>query len=234
MPARTIVVVMAKAPVPGQVKTRLSPPLSSVQAAAVYDCFLKDRLREMGDLVGCEKAIAYMPEAATRRFKVYGFGSFDIFPQRGRDLGDRMHNIFIDKLREGYGAVVVIGSDSPDLPKSIITQSFERLSSELTDVVIGPATDGGYYLLGMKRPYPELFADVPWSTGGVLSTTLAITRSLGIRTALLPAWSDIDTYRDLLVFYQRHEKSATVKNQPGAITIAYLRDHNIINLRNIE
>ena len=227
-PAKTILVVMAKAPVPGQVKTRLCPPLSPRQAAAVYDCFLRDRLMEMGDLSDCDRAIAYMPATAAGRFKVYAYGAFAIFSQRGDDLGDRMHNIFIDRFREGYGAVVIIGSDSPDLPKSIVTQSFARLSSESTDVVIGPATDGGYYLVGMKRPYPELFANVPWSTDKVLSATLTIAQSLGIRTALLPAWSDIDTYHDLLVFYQRHERSATVKNQPGAITITYLRDHNII------
>ncbi|MEE8397525.1 MAG: TIGR04282 family arsenosugar biosynthesis glycosyltransferase, partial [Desulfobacterales bacterium] len=197
-PAKDILVVMAKAPVSGQVKTRLCPPLSPGQAAAIYDCFLKDRLREMSDLAGCDRAIAYMPQTAMSRFETYANGSFDIFPQRGNDLGNRMHNIFVDRFREGFVGVVIIGSDSPDLPKSIITESFQRLSCGKTEVVIGPATDGGYYLVGMKRIYPELFADVPWSTDKVLTTTLEIARSLGLRTDLLPEWSDIDTYHNLL------------------------------------
>ena len=227
-PHKAILVVMAKAPLPGRVKTRLCPPLSASQAAAVYDCFLQDRLREMGDLSGCDRAIAYTPEAAALRFRAYAAQSFDLFPQQGLDLGERMHNIFVDSCREGYGAVVVIGSDSPDLPKSIVQQAFERLSSGMTDVVFGPATDGGYYLVGMKETHPELFANVPWSTEKVLSTSLGIARALGIKTSLLPAWSDIDTYHDLLQFYRRYEGPSTPNDQPGALTMAYLRDNGIV------
>ena len=220
---KTLLVVMAKEPVPGKVKTRLSPALSPVEAASLYDCFLQDRLKEMSDLSDVDKAIAYMPESATLAFNRYASGKFSVFPQKGQHLGERMHHIFIDKFGEGYSTVIVIGSDSPDLPKSIVSKAFDILRSETTDMVLGPATDGGYYLIGLKKGFPELFTDITWSTDTVLSATLEKAKALVIKTELLPIWSDIDEYQDLVTFYNRYKKPVLGQYQVAAKTIAYLK-----------
>lgn len=167
---------MAKEPVPGQVKTRLFPQLSPIEAAHLYLCFLQDMMTEMSALEGIELAIAYTPEHAGKTFASIALKGFLLFAQRGKGLGERLCNIFMEKLEEGYEAVSIINSDSPDLPMSLVAESFQLLSHQ-ADVVFGPCNDGGYYLIGMQKICPELFVDIPWSTGSVLSKSLEIARN---------------------------------------------------------
>jgi rSAM/selenodomain-associated transferase 1 len=219
-----LLVVMAKAPVAGNVKTRLSPDLSADDAARLSACFLKDRLVEMGKLNGCDRAIAFTPEKAEHLFEQYSANRFSLFPQRGLGLGERMSNIFKEKHPEGYHAIVVVGTDSPDLPGSIVTEAFDRLMSEPVDIILGPAVDGGYYLVGMKRHHPEVFERIPWGTETVLAATLEAARESGIRTACLQTWHDIDTIADIRRFYDQYAHLSVTEQRPGAITMACLAD----------
>ncbi|MEW6571319.1 MAG: TIGR04282 family arsenosugar biosynthesis glycosyltransferase [Nitrospirota bacterium] len=219
--ARKLMVVMAKEPVPGQVKTRLFPHLSPQEAAHLYLCFLQDTIKEMSVLEDIELAIAYTPEHAGKTFVSIASKNFLLFAQRGKDLGERLCNIFIEKLGEGYHAVSIINSDSPDLPRSLVFESF-RLLSDHADVVFGPCDDGGYYLIGMKKVCPELFRGIPWSTGSVLFQSLEIAAQRGIKPALLPTWSDIDTFQDLIGFFNKYNAQSQNKNWAGEITFSYL------------
>jgi rSAM/selenodomain-associated transferase 1 len=160
---KLLLVVMAKAPVPGTVKTRLVPHLSSEEATDLYRCFLKDRMTTIQTLKGVTLAIAYTPADARDTFVPFSQNGLCLFPQKGKNLGERLNNIFIEKLAVGFEAVSIVDSDTPDLPVSAIQESFARLMSDRTDVVFGPCYDGGYYLVGMRRPHPELFANIPWT-----------------------------------------------------------------------
>jgi rSAM/selenodomain-associated transferase 1 len=202
---KLLLVVVAKAPVPGEVKTRLTPPFTPQEAVALYQCFLQDRLAEISTLQGIDLAVAFTPGHARKAFERLTGNGFKLFTQKGADLGQRLNHIFIDKLGSDYDAVSIIDSDTPDLPGEIVEQSFQILLSDEADTVFGPCDDGGYYLVGMCRPHPELFEDIPWSTPAVLNITLERTRKLGIKTKLLPGWNDLDTFEDLLYFYARHK-----------------------------
>ena len=182
---KLLLVVMAKAPVPGKVKTRLTPPFTPQEAVELYKCFLQDRVREMRRLSGIDLAVAYTPSDARDTFVKISGNGFQLFAQKGDDLGRRLNNVFIEKLGQDYAAVSIIDSDTPDLPCAIIEQSFQILLSGAADAVFGPCDDGGYYLVGMRQPQPELFEDIPWSTDAVLDRTLARADKLGIKTKLL-------------------------------------------------
>jgi rSAM/selenodomain-associated transferase 1 len=211
---RELLVVVAKEPVPGQVKTRLFPQLSPPEAAVLYRNFLGDTLAEMGTIPGIDAAIAFTPAEAEKTFLPLAGGLFGLFPQWGTDLGERLCNIFAEKFREGYEAVSIINSDSPDLPKRMVQDSFRLLGSGRAEVVFGPCDDGGYYLVGMKKVFPELFTDIPWSTDRVLSLSLKKAEKRGIRVKLLPPWKDIDTYEELVAFYRKYKGSS--RNGPWA------------------
>lgn len=190
------VVVMAKAPRPGRVKTRLCPPLSPSAAARLYGCFLSDTV----DLVRAVKAttpvLAYAP-ASARAF----FGSrcpdFFLVRQRGRDLGRRLAGAFATVFAGGAPAVAAIGGDTPTLPAAFISQAIALLTDGGRDLVLGPSADGGYYLVGLRAPRPDLFDGIPWSTPHVAAETLRRAAQAGLRVACLPPWSDVDTPADL-------------------------------------
>ena len=221
-PDKLLLVVMAKAPVPGKVKTRLTPPFTPQEAVELYKCFLQDRVREMRRLSGIDLAVAYTPADARDTFVKISGNGFQLFAQKGDDLGRRLNNVFIEKLGQDYAAVSIIDSDTPDLPCAIIEQSFQILLSGEADTVFGPCDDGGYYLVGMRRPQPELFEDIPWSTAAVLDTTLSRAGELGIRTQLLPAWNDLDTFEDLVDYYTRKKRQLPDQQWPGKITFDYV------------
>jgi uncharacterized protein len=219
---KALVVVVAKEPIPGKVKTRLCPELSPTDAAGLYKCFLLDRIREISTLPWVDRGIAYTPENALETFSAMAGDGFDLFPQRGEGLGERLNNIFLDKLGEGYEAVAIIDSDTPDLPSSLIKESFRFLLSKQTEVVFGPCHDGGYYLVGMREPHPALFNGIPWSTANVLSMSLKKSRKLGLNVNLLSFWNDIDTFEDLLQFYDKYKDRPTFNNGGGTETFAFL------------
>jgi rSAM/selenodomain-associated transferase 1 len=215
--------------VPGKVKTRLFSKLSPADAAGLYSCFLRDRITEISFINGIDRAIAYTPEDARETFTSLALDGFEIFAQQGKDLGERLKNIFIEKLALGYNAVSIVDSDSPDLPRSIIKESFQLLLSKQAEVVFGPCHDGGYYLVGMRKLYPELFNNIPWSTENVLSTTLEKAGKMGLNVKLLSYWNDLDTFQDLLEFYNKYKGRQLSKDWAGNKTFSFLSRLKIIN-----
>jgi hypothetical protein len=219
--AHGLLVVMSKEPVAGKVKTRLQPELSPAEAANLYRCFLQDRLEEMTELEDVDTAVAYDPPAAAESFASLVPDSFRLFPQRGERLSERLDVIFSDAFAAGYGAVSIVDSDSPDLPKAFVIESFRLLRKE-ADVVFGPCRDGGYYLVGMNARRRGVFDGIPWSSSGVLHRSVERAESLGLEVSLLPPWQDIDTFGDLRDFFNRRAFAGAGPCTPGSRTMAFL------------
>lgn len=194
MPHSALLVV-AKQPAAGQTKTRLCPPLDGLMAAALYEGFLCDTLGLMRQVEGVRRVIGYLPEDADGYFRALA-PDMGLTPQRGVDLGERLANLLGDAFEGGASQAVVMDSDSPNLPVAYLRAAFAALASP-ADVVLGPCEDGGYYLIGLKRPAPRLLRDVAMSTPTVVQDTLAIAAELGLHTALLPTWYDVDTVAEL-------------------------------------
>ena len=192
----TAVVVFAKAPRAGAVKTRLCPPLSPAAAARLYHCFLLDVLERVRALGGITPVIAYAPRRAREFFAATQPG-MRLVPQGGGDLGARMARVFERLFACGFAPVVILGADSPTLPLRHLRAAIRLLVRGTHDGVIGPSEDGGYYLIGLRAPCPALFSGISWSTGRVLAQTLAKARRTGRRLRRLPPWYDVDTIEDL-------------------------------------
>jgi uncharacterized protein len=220
--AKRLLVVVAKKTSPGEVKTRLLTRLTPVEATDLYSCFIRDRIKEISRLKGVDLAIAYTPATSKPYFARFLSNGFQLFAQQGRDLGERLHNIFRQKLGQGYQSVCIIDSDTPDLPRALVAQAFRWLAEASADAVFGPCEDGGYYLVGLRQPRGELFADIPWSTSRVLSQSLQKAEALGLRTKLLPPWNDLDTDDDLLAYYRTYRNRGPEMDLIGEETFDYL------------
>jgi rSAM/selenodomain-associated transferase 1 len=207
----TLLIMFAKEPRPGHVKTRLIPPLSPEAAAQLYHCFLLDILEEMGRVPEVKLALAFSPPEAQGFFQTLAPPDTDLFPQEGGDLGERMARACARAFAAGYSPVLLRGSDTPDLPAAVVSEAREVLVGGHFQTVLGPATDGGYYLVGLTDPQPDLFQGPAWSSSTVLESTLETARQRGLTVHLLPAWTDIDTSADLLAFLHR----ANHTPQPG-------------------
>lgn len=181
--------VVAKRPAPGQTKTRLSPPLLPDQAAALYECFLRDTLDLMRQTPSAQPVIAYLPPSEKTYFAKLA-PDFELVLQHGPDLGVRLDNALTQYLQLGYKQVAIMDSDSPTLPVNCLVAAFEALAE--ADVVLGPCDDGGYYLIGLNRPAPRLLREVQMSTPRVVADTLAVAKEEGLRVELLPTWYDVD------------------------------------------
>ncbi len=186
--------VIAKRPSPGATKTRLTPPLTPVQAASLYEAFLSDTLDIARAVPDVARFIYFAPDEAAGYFSALA-PDFDLAPQVGAGLGERLDHALTRFLSGGYARVVVMDSDSPTLPVEHVAQAFNEL--ETADVVLGPCEDGGYYLIGLTRPQPRLLREVRMSQPEVLSETVALAETLGLRLALLPGWYDVDTADEL-------------------------------------
>ncbi|KDE55903.1 TIGR04282 family arsenosugar biosynthesis glycosyltransferase [Methanoculleus sp. MH98A] len=187
--------VMARMPVPGEVKTRLVPPLTSWEAARLYTGFLLDTIELLASLEGTRPFVAYTPPAAGGFFSGIVPPGFSTLPQAGKDLGERLDDVTAALFSRGATAVVLCDSDSPTLPGRYITEAFRRLDE--ADVVIGPCDDGGYYLIGMRKRLPRLFEGIPWSSAHVTQRTVEAAERLGLSVSLLKPWYDVDTAADL-------------------------------------
>jgi len=188
-PANALLTV-AKRPAPGRTKTRLTPPLSPPQAAALYQCFLQDTLDLIRQVPQTQPVIAYLPREAEPYFTALA-PDFDHILQQGPDLGARLDNALTHYLQLGYKHVAIMNSDGPTLPVDYLVAAFAALAGE-ADVVLGPSDDGGYYLIGLKRPAPRLLREVTMSTPTVTTETLALAAEEGLRVELLPPWYDVD------------------------------------------
>ena len=197
---RSALVVFAKAPVPGQVKTRLCPPLTPDEAATLHGSFVLDTLERTRTAAAklklpFDRYLACAPSSTLAFFKIMEERqAVTLIDQTGDGLGERMRRTF-DLLLGRYEQVLIVGTDVPSLPLTHFKHALGLLDSN--DLVLGPALDGGYYLIGLKRTAPELFSDIPWSTDQVLTLTQEKARKLGLKIALLPVWRDVDTIDDL-------------------------------------
>jgi uncharacterized protein len=203
-----LLIIFAKQPTPGKVKTRLCPPLSFQAAAQLYEHFLADVLEEMAKLPQIRLALAYTPDAARPFFTKLAPPGTSVVAQAGEDLGERLQQACRWGFAQGTGTVLVRNSDSPDLPGVLVTEAREVLDSQRADVVLGPCPDGGYYLVGLRSPRPQLFDDIAWSGPAVLADTLAQANRLGLTVHLLPSWPDIDTFDDVRAFLKSPKTSA--------------------------
>jgi len=206
---RTALVLFVKAPRPGEAKTRLAASLGAARAAALYRCFLGDLVARAGTWPAVDLFLAYTPAEAAEELSTLlapWKDRFRFFPQQGPDLGQRLRHACAELFGRGYQRVVFLGSDSPDLPDEMIREGFLRL--ETSDVVLGPTTDGGYYLIGTKALHPALFEGIAWSTPQVFAQTIARAEEVGLSVDILPQWYDVDTAADL------HSLRARLRTQP--------------------
>ena len=198
MSGRPLAVFFVKKPEPGQVKTRLCPPLDPVAAAELYQRLLLDLFRRFGRRRhGFHLGVAHWPSGGEELFERITPAGTLLFLQRGENLASRIIHFFEEAFAQGYGPVVILGSDVPLLSVERVDEAFEALSSR-GDLVLGPDGGGGYYLLGLRAPASYLFQGVEMSTRGMLEETLRTAEARGLRTVLLPVEEDLDYPEDLL------------------------------------
>ena len=196
MPDDRYLLIMAKEPVPGGVKTRMVPPLSPEEAARVYEALLLDTVEMVADLPGVTQGLAYTPVTAEPYFRRVVPEDWYLTAQAGGDLGEKITAAFEGLFSLGAGAVCLLNSDGPDLPPENISTAFEWLSSGKADTVFGPNPDGGYYLVGLKRP-ADIFRGIPWSTDRVLAVNIFRAGEAGLKIKILPPWPDLDSVEEL-------------------------------------
>ncbi len=193
-------IVFLKEPRAGHVKTRLARDLGKRRAARLYRAFVQDALQWMASIPRVETRVYYAPPGAriARLQALAPQGAIQaqqFLPQGGGDLGARLSRAFDQTLAGGSKAVIAVGTDCPLLGPVMVARAFAALARK--DLVLGPAADGGYYLVGLKRRAPSLFEDVPWSTARVLEATVERARRSGLAVSLLPTLRDVDELGDL-------------------------------------
>ena len=217
----TCAVLFAKKPAPGAVKTRLQSHLSASEATRLYEAMLLDCATALHATRAVIKVIAFAPTdaEATLHGLLLPIGSFEYAPQSEGDLGQRMEGLMQWAFARAE-RVVLVGSDSPSLPARYIDEGLALLREK--EVVLGPSTDGGYYLVGRRKGESRIFQDVAWSTGMVFEQTLA---RLGTQTlGLLPPWYDVDTPADAGFLKVHLEALARAGSPQGRYSLAVLRD----------
>jgi uncharacterized protein len=192
-----VILLFVKNPLPGRVKTRLAATLGPEAAAAVYRLLVRrvvENLPLSADLV-----VVFDPPTEAVEIEGWirgltGERPVSFWGQAPGDLGERLREAFSRAFRAGYTRVAVIGSDCVDIPAEFFTEAWRQLSEQ--DVVLGPATDGGYYLMALKRDCPALFNEIPWSSEQVFALTCARARAESLGVATLPPLQDVDTESD--------------------------------------
>lgn len=187
---KELVFVFVRNPELGKVKTRLAVSIGNEKALAVYKFLLK-HTHQISHAIPFDKAIYYSEHK--RENDIWSEGNYQKHIQQGVDLGERMNNAFIDSFTDGYDKVVIIGSDIPDLTEKHILEAFQKLDEN--DVVLGPAKDGGYYLLGMKKVHSKIFENKNWGTDSVRAKTMKDLEKVTVH--LLEELNDIDVYEDI-------------------------------------
>ena len=217
---KNALIVFARDPVEGQVKTRLNPFLDPRTTCDLYTCFLADSLDKICEVESADRFAGIYPSNLSGYFERLDPSlSITVFLQEGKDLGERMRNAFSARFQDGYKRVVIIGSDSPSLPVAYIRQAF---TSE-RDVVLGPSADGGYFLIGMKGQLVNLFDGIAWGGDTVLAETRAKLEAIdGASLELLPVWYDVDRPEDLKFLQTHLQLMADAGQRGGASTRKFL------------
>ena len=217
------IIVMAKVPVAGTVKTRLESLLASEQCAELAKAFLQDAEKKAKTV--CENTIlAYSPADQRNVLENILQSENTLLEQRGANLGERMSNAFEFAFAQDSDAVVMIGTDSPTFPAEFIEQAFSALEND-SGIVLGKTVDGGFYLIGLRKFVPHLFEDVAWSSDSVHERTVKNAGTLGLaRLFALPERYDVDTPSDFFVL--RVEMLADEEIQKRApVTYQWLLSH---------
>ncbi len=191
---------MAKAPRDGEGKTRLVPPLSAAEAAALGAAFIRDaaaNILAVAQEVPVDGYVAYTPPGSEASFRTLLPAAIGLLPPHRTGLGDSLFDAASDLLGAGYGAACLINADSPTLPTAVLVEAARVLAAAGDRLVLGPAADGGYYLIGLKQPHRRLFKDIDWSTDRVCRQTVERAAEIGLATVLLPVWYDVDDVASL-------------------------------------
>ena len=222
------VAIVCKTPEPGKSKTRLSPPLRPDECAAISACFIEDLsntiglLAADGDVTGCALYTPVGSEAALQRLIPEHFG---IVPQRGDGFGDRLMFGAVDLLQRHAG-VILVNSDSPTLPLAVLRDAVDAVKSG-DHVVLSPATDGGYTLIGLSHPHPRLFEDIPWSTSAVYPLTVARAAEMALPVIDVHGWYDVDDEATLRMLEDelagRPPSFAKIRGAPAPATQRFLQ-----------
>lgn len=216
----TVLVIMTRVPVPGKTKTRLMTRLTGEECAGLQEAMLKDLGRVL-EYVNIPKKIFYTDGRPDEIKGILGSGEY--LPQKGENLGERMADAVDNCLQQGYKYIIIIGTDFPGIQPELIGQV--RVALESVDVVVGPTVDGGYFLLALKTPHPEIFAHKAWGTSLVLEDTLVTLKKNGVSYYLLEPGQDIDTFKDAQLCYQQLlEERANLRVFPRH-TFDYLHKH---------
>ena len=224
---KTCLTVFAKQPMPNQVKTRLVPPLSPEQAATLYTAFLIDWCEVLSELADVDIVIAYTPPEGQSDLQALIGDSATYVPQIGTGLGERLISATQWAAEQGYTKILIVGSDSPTLPISYISEAITLLDAR--DIVIGPSVDGGYYLIGfaattLTATVPHIFEEIAWSTADVFQQTVTRIREAEVTLGLLPVWYDVDTAEDL-AFLNAHISALRLAGD----TVQAVRTESLLN-----
>jgi hypothetical protein len=222
---RPVVIVMVKAPRVGFAKTRLAPPLTEFDAASLAECFVRDvvnsALRVVPNLI-----VAYAPHDGRALLEKSLPHDLLWLEQRGEDLGERLEAAIAYAADLGFSPLIVIGADSPALPASFVETARDALTAGEADAVLGPTTDGGYYLVALRKPIRRLFQNITWSMPVTYEQTARNITDQGLRLLVLPPWYDVDTFSDLLRL--REELFSDEKMRCGAReTYRWLLAHDL-------
>jgi len=203
MDNNALILFFVKAPARGQVKSRIASLLGEAVVRELYRSFVLDMLQTV-DQTGISSMICYYPAEAKAEVKSWLGRERSYLAQRGSDVGERMEHAFREAFSRGWTRAVLIGSDIPDLPASMLVEALDKLDGN--DAVIGPAEDGGYYLIGFRNDtfLPEVFHGIPWSTDAVCTMTSAALARAGRTFHQLPRWRDVDTVHDLQDLHSRN------------------------------
>ncbi len=218
----TCILLFVKYPEKGKVKLRLSRGLNEEIVQELYRCFVQDTLKTIKK-IDAPFFICFHPPDAQCKFQIWLGSTLRFLPQQGEDLGERMKNSFTDAFTKGFQKVILMGSDSPDLPEDYIKQAFTTLQTK--DVVLGPTVDGGYYLIGFKSTTftPLVFEEIHWSSPLVFQETMTKLKQTQRSVGLLPIWSDVDTLSDLYNLVRRTRNTSFKSSN----TMTYIHRHQI-------
>lgn len=215
-------ILMTRVPIPGKTKTRLMKTLSGEECAELHKCFLRDIFKSLEHIKkDVDIFVTYTPEGSFKILEDVIPHYTKNYPQMGDTLGLRMLNSIDKLIRVGYQKVVLIGSDIPDIKAEDIKTAFELLSTN--DVVLGPTFDGGYYLIGMKQIYKQLFSDdLKWGYKSVFEGTVDIANKSGLKVGLAAKYRDIDTEEDIINLIERFDNRTLCSNEAPYNTVTYI------------
>jgi hypothetical protein len=216
--------IICKAPRPGAAKTRLAAVIGSEAAAAASACFLRDVaacVEQIPPHVGKKGYGVYAPLGAEAELSQLLPPSFDLLLQADADFGRVLHGAARELLARGHDCVLLVNGDSPTLPPRFLGDAIDRLRRPGDRVVLGPASDGGYYLIGLKRAHQALFTDMPWGTAAVARLTVERANGIDLECELLPEWYDVDDAETLE--WLHHELAGRSTRFAGGGTAASTR-----------